>query len=78
MEMIQSESTAARRRVPIHLVDATDGITPETGESGGQPQFSKNGAAFGNTSATLTAVSNGFYYVELTAGELDTLGLDCD
>ena len=70
----KSEATAAQRRVPLHLVDATDGITPETGESGGQPQLSKNGAAFGNTTATLTAVANGLYYVELTQAELDTVG----
>lgn len=70
----QSEGTAARRYAYLHLVDATDGITPETGEAGGQPQISKNGAAFGNTSATLTAIGNGAYYVALTAGELDTLG----
>lgn len=70
----QSEATAARRRVPVHLVDATDGITPETGEAGGQPQISKNGGAFANTSATLTAIGNGAYYVELIATELDTLG----
>ncbi len=69
------EATAAQRRFPLYLVDATDGITPETGEAGGQPQLSKNGAAFGNTSATLTAIGNGSYYVELTAGELDTLGM---
>lgn len=69
-----SESTAARRRLYFHCVDATDGITAETGEAGGQPQISKNGAAWGNTSATLTSIGNGRYYVELTAGELDTLG----
>lgn len=69
-----SEGTAARRRFYLHLVDATDGITPETGEAAGQPQISVNGAAFGNTSATLTAIGNGAYYVELTAGELGTLG----
>lgn len=69
-----SEGTAARRRFYLHLVDATDGITPETGEAAGQPQISKNGAAFANTSATLTSVGNGAYYVELTAAELDTLG----
>lgn len=69
------EATAAQRRFPLYLVDATDGITPETGEAAGQPQLSKNGAAFGNTSATLTAIGNGSYYVELTAGELDTLGM---
>lgn len=69
-----SEATAARRRVPIHLVDQTDGITPETGEAAGQPQLSKNGASFSNTTATLTAIGNGAYYVELTAAELDTVG----
>ena len=69
-----SEATAARRRFFLHLVDATDGITPETGEAAGQPQVSQNGAAFANTTATLTAVANGLYYVELTAAELNTLG----
>lgn len=71
----QSESTAARRRFYLHLVDAGDGITPETGEAAGQPQVSKNGAGFVNTSATLTAIGNGAYYVELTADELGTLGV---
>jgi hypothetical protein len=70
----QSEGPAARRRFPVYLVDATDGITPETGESGGQPQISKAGGAWGNTTATLSALGNGGYYVELTATELDTLG----
>ena len=74
MQFLQSQGTAARRRVPLHLVDATDGITPETGEAAGQPQLSKNGAAFANTTATLTAIANGAYYVELTAAELDTAG----
>lgn len=71
---VQSEGTAARRRFPVYLVDATDGITPETGETGGQPQISKVGGAWSNTTATLTAIGNGAYYVELTAAELDTLG----
>lgn len=70
----QSESTAARRRFDVFLVDATDGLTPETGEAAGQPQISKNGGAWSNTTATLTAIGNGAYYVELTATELDTLG----
>jgi hypothetical protein len=70
----QSEATAAYRRVFLHLVDATDGISAETGEAAGQPQISKNGAAFGNTSATLTAIGNGAYYVVLTDTELNTLG----
>lgn len=70
----QSEATAARRRFPVFLVDAADGLTPETGEAGGQPQLSKVGGAWANTTATLTAVGNGHYSVELTAAELDTLG----
>jgi hypothetical protein len=69
-----SEATAARRRFPVYLVDATDGLTPETGEAGGQPQIQKSGGAWANTSATLSAIGNGAYYVELTQAELDTLG----
>lgn len=72
-----SESTAARRRVPIWLVDATDGIAAETGVSG-TPRISKNGAASAAASATITEVDStnmpGLYYLELTAGEVDTLG----
>lgn len=70
----QSESTAARRYFYVHLVDATDLSTPETGESSGQTQISKNGASFASTTNTLTAIGNGTYYVALTAAELDTLG----
>lgn len=72
----QSETAGVKTRVYLHLVDATDGITAEAGEAGGQPVISKNGAAFASTSNTLTAVdaSKGLYYVELTASELDTLG----
>lgn len=70
----QSEATAAQRRVEVYLVDATDGLTPETGEATGQPQISKIGGAWANTSATLVAIGNGAYYVILTATELNTLG----
>jgi hypothetical protein len=71
----QSEATVARRLFPLYLVDQTDGLTPETGESGGQPQISKNGGAWANTTATLTAVGNGYYTVSLSASELDTVGI---
>jgi hypothetical protein len=63
-----------QRRLFLFLVDATDGITPELGEAGGQPQISKNGAAFANTAGVLVAIGNGAYYVELTRGEIDTIG----
>lgn len=69
-----SDSVAARRRMPVELVDVLDGITAETGETGGQPEISVNGGAFGSTSAVLVATASGGYYVELTTGEIGTLG----
>lgn len=61
----------------LHLVDATDGITPETGVTG-TGYITKNGAAAVATTNSLVEVDAvnmpGFYYIELTAGELDTLG----
>lgn len=63
-----------RRRLYLFLVDATDGITPELGEAGGQPQISKNGGSFINTTNVLVSISNGSYYVQLTTDEVDTLG----
>lgn len=71
---LQSEATAALRRFPVYLVDPTDGVTPVTGEVG-TPTISKRGGAFAATTAALTEVGSGFYYVELTAAELDTLGM---
>lgn len=71
----QSETTASERRVFLSLVDAADGMTPEVGEGSGQPQLSKNGGSFVNTSATLVHVGQGCYYVELSASELDTPGI---
>lgn len=70
-----NESTAARRRVYFHLVDATDGITPETGEGGGQPQVSSNGGAWTNTGiGTLTHIGNGRCYADLTQALVATAG----
>ena len=51
-------------------MDATDGITPENGEAGGQPQLSVAGAAWGNTANTLVLIGNGRYYVELAEAEV--------
>lgn len=75
-KLLKDESTAARRRIPIICVDATDGVTPETGVtiSAGDLKLSKNGAAEGNHAGTLTELAGGLYYYEATAGELDTLG----
>ena len=73
--MLASQSTAAKRQVYFHLVDATDGLTAETGEAAGQPQISTNGAAWTNTGiGTLTAIGNGRYYAELTQAAVATAG----
>lgn len=65
----------ANTRVYFFLTDATDYVTPETGEAGGQPQISTNGAAWTNTGiGTLTSVGNGSYYADLTTGAVATAG----
>lgn len=70
-----NQATASKRRVYFHLVDATDGITAETGEAGGQPQISTNGGAWTNTGiGTLTSIGNGRYYADLTQATVGTAG----
>ncbi|OQB86503.1 MAG: hypothetical protein BWX88_01111 [Planctomycetes bacterium ADurb.Bin126] len=76
MKLIKAnESTASRRRVYFHLVDVTDGLTPETGEASGQPQISSDGGAWTDTGiGTLVSVGNGRYYAELTQSAVETAG----
>ena len=69
-----SESTAARRRVPVLLVDITDGFTPEVGILTPTINVSKNGNTSTSGTGTWTEIGNGQYYYEFTAGEVDTLG----
>jgi hypothetical protein len=69
----QSESTAARRRVPILMVDATDGSTPETGLTL-YGLLSKNGNTFAATAGTFAEAGYGQYYYQFDTGEIDTLG----
>jgi hypothetical protein len=59
----------------FHCVDAMDGMTPELGEAGGQPQISHGGAEWVNTTNLLVAIGNGRYYVELTANVECELGV---
>ena len=69
--------TATTAKLFFYLVDATDGITAKTGEAGGQPQISVNGAAFSNTGVgTLVSMTNGHYYadVDLTNANLGGTG----
>jgi hypothetical protein len=68
IDIKKNEATATYRRMYFHCVDVTDGMTPETGEAGGQPQVSVNGDAFGTQAiiGVLVAIGNGRYYAELT------------
>jgi hypothetical protein len=69
-----SESTTARRRIPVLLVDSTDGFTPKTGQTAPTVTISKNGATAVSGTGTWTEISNGQYYYEFASGEVDTLG----
>ena len=72
----QSEATAAQRTFTFNAVDATDGYTAETGLTfaTSNAQVSKNGAAFGNMTGTVTELANGVYVVAASAADCDTVG----
>jgi hypothetical protein len=76
MQLEQSEATAARRRIPFVCVDATDGVTAETGLTFASNDLliSKNGAAEAAFAGTATELGGGLYYYEFTAAELGTVG----
>ena len=69
--MLKNEATAAKRVMYFPLVvDVDDAVTPETGEVGGQPQYSVDGGAtWTNTSGVLAGGVNGAYLVQLTQAE---------
>ena len=71
-----NESTSARRRVPVVLVDDTDGKSPETGItiSGSDAKVTKNNDTESDFTGTLTEQSGGDYYYEFHADEVDSLG----
>lgn len=77
-ELVQNESITARRRIPVFMVDTTDGQTGKTGISGPTVRFSKSGAASVAGAGTWTEIDStdmkGHYYYEATQGELDTIG----
>jgi hypothetical protein len=70
----QSDADAAHRRIPVLLVDITDGFTPETGVTAPTINVSKNGATPVSGAGTWAEIGNGQYYYQLTTGEVDTLG----
>jgi len=66
-----NEAEAARRimHFPL-LVDDSDGLSPETEEAGGQPQYSLDGGnTWTDTTNLLTGGTNGAYQVQLTQAE---------
>ena len=70
-----NDATATHRRAYFDLRDATDGITIELGENGGQPQVSTDGEAWTNTGiGVLVSIGNGRYYAGLTQTLIATAG----
>lgn len=72
----QNETNPIRRRIPVVLVQLSDGWTGIAGKTlvAGEMKISKDGAAFANVAGTVTDLTTGDYYYEATAAEVDTLG----
>jgi hypothetical protein len=80
MQLIeQATNDPIKRRVLLHLVDATDGITPETAEAGTKCKVSLNYAAPADSVNGLVAFDTvnapGDYYLELTSQEIRFPGM---
>jgi len=75
--VLQNESTAARRRVPILLTDAATGTTAQTGIAITTiyPYVNINGGAFAGGAGTVAEAGYGQYYYEMAPAEVATLGL---
>jgi len=69
-----AETTAARRRIPVYLVDDTGAPANVSTPTGAQIQVSKSGGAWANGAGTWGEVDdvNGSYYYEATQNELTT------
>lgn len=77
-QLAQNESTAALRRSTFHVVQSSDGASPLTGCTG-TVRISKRGGATAASSGSIVEIDSvnmpGRYYIEFTAGELDTTGV---
>jgi hypothetical protein len=75
--VLQNESTAALRRVPILLTDAATGTTAQTGVATTTifPYVNINGGAFAGGAGTIGEAGFGQYYYEMDPSEVATLGL---
>jgi hypothetical protein len=76
-QILVNEATNGDKRIFFYLVDATDGITPETliVPSASELQYSQNGGSFTNFAGTWTEVGAGVYYYTPTAGEVNQMGI---
>lgn len=77
--IVQSESTAARRRLPIKMVSSTDGVT-EVPSLTLTVQVRKNSGAWAAAAGTVSEPGGagngqGSYEYEATQAELDTIGI---
>jgi hypothetical protein len=75
--VLQNESTAALRRVPILLTDAATGTTAQTGVAitNIYPYVNINGGSFAGGAGTVAEAGYGQYYYEFDPSEIATLGL---
>jgi uncharacterized protein YjbJ (UPF0337 family) len=75
--VLQNESVAARRRVPILLTDAATGTTAQAGVAltAIYAYVNSNGGAFSGGAGTVANSGFGQYYYEFDPGEIGTLGL---
>ena len=75
--VLQNESVAARRRVPILLTDAATGTTAQAGVALTTiyAYVNSNGGSFAGGAGTIANSGFGQYYYELHPDEIDTLGL---
>jgi len=75
--VLQNESVAARRRVPILLTDAATGTTAQSGVALTTiyAYVNSNGGSFSGGAGTVANSGFGQYYYEFDPGEISTLGL---
>tara|TARA_B100000749_G_C18445292_1_gene474009 strand:+ start:649 stop:1023 length:375 start_codon:yes stop_codon:yes gene_type:complete len=63
------------QKIPVRLVDDTDGETLETGVSSPTIQLSKNGGSFASASdGTWAEIGNGWYTVRLNGTDTSDVG----
>ncbi len=70
----KDQSTAKLRRIPVYLVDNTDGKEPELGVTSPTISLSKNGDATASGAGSFAEIGTGRYYYEPTAAEVDEGG----